>query len=581
MSSSIKKYKVFRSFRLKVLPEDRLSLSFTGNERPHPKNLQVLDINFTGISFLTTDELPENVELNFKIVRKRIITKKEVELKGRVVRSYFNDDYQMPAYAIEFSTSSLKSIESYLEDFILEFNTKRLKAYLLDSSVEEKSFSGHDANEMLSIFYGLYGQLDQQDMKEKIDLIRASFHCEGAILYGANHRTKMLEPILSTSGELSAEVLNKKFSFRSGTPGMSFSTGEVVYFKTSQDTTETSVVVADATVKSSLSIPVTSKNNERIGVLQLLNSKAQTQYKISDEHLIKMLASSFEQQCANYQQKHSGEVFENSNSFDASKLGIVGDSPFSEGLKKFFRKFKDVQNPLLITGEKGSGKLKFAYLLHSEGRYNNHEVSYFNILDFEKTQDFFEQLKSLLEKDSVGTLLLENTLELSKDDQELLYHTICSSQYRILFIETHLPVRLTEKWNIGLQTLIGTHHIHFPPLRLRKSDILAYANFYIKQYCDQHKLDLKILANSAAKQFLEYTWPGNLSELKDVIFSACAEQQDDQILNIEVDPIERKKMQESLAFYLAKIADQSLPLEKQTRILKMALQRVPATKKVS
>jgi len=582
MSNTIQRYKVFRSFRLKVLPEDRFSLSFIDRESPLPKNLQILDINFSGISLLCNQDLPLEGHYQFKIVRKKMLGKKTITVGGHISRKFYHDDFRQDAVAIRFDKRNKDEVASFLEDFILEFNTKRLKSYLADSSLEEKQFNQSDASEMLNIFFGLYKKLDFNSGQEKIKLLCESFISDGAILYAADYKEKILRPIISTTSNMPKEILKKNFSFRSGIPGMSFNTKEVIHFSSVYNSDVGPTLPQKSQLKNSLTIPICGKNGERLGVLQLLNSEKNIHYRVSDEHLLKMLANSFAQDCLNFNAPTQEQIITTNDAFNLKSLGFVGESPFSEGLRKIFRRYKDTLSPLLITGENGTGRVKLAKIIHSEGINSEKQLIHLDPIKL-TAQVFIEKLNELLSISFSGTLLVENSLSLTEFNQKTLFNIAKNLEARIIFIESHMPVRLADKWDLDLQRMVGTHHIHYPPLRLRKSDILPYANYFIQQYCKQHNLKLKILSQSTMESFKQHNWPENVRELKKTIFHACQEQRHDQILNIEIDPIEKEEMLNNIPLYLAKIADNGLSLEKQSRILKIALSRLkkPTHQKVS
>lgn len=59
--------------------------------------------------------------------------------------------------------------------------------------------------------------------------------------------------------------------------------------------------------------------------------------------------------------------------------------------------------------------------------------------------------------------------------------------------------------------------IFLPPLRERKEDIIALANFFIETYNKEFNKHVKGISGMAEKMLIEYNWPGNIRELKNVI----------------------------------------------------------------
>ena len=59
--------------------------------------------------------------------------------------------------------------------------------------------------------------------------------------------------------------------------------------------------------------------------------------------------------------------------------------------------------------------------------------------------------------------------------------------------------------------------ISIPPLRSRKDDIIPFAHFFLKQACEELNKNLDGFDEEVLQLFLNYNWPGNLRELRNVI----------------------------------------------------------------
>ncbi len=93
----------------------------------------------------------------------------------------------------------------------------------------------------------------------------------------------------------------------------------------------------------------------------------------------------------------------------------------------------------------------------------------------------------------------------------------------------HIDVRVIAATNKNLKTLINENkfradlyyrlnvlQLKIPPLRERKKDIKLLADFFLREHSGIIKNHLK-LASSATKALTNYTWPGNIRELKNII----------------------------------------------------------------
>ncbi|MBD3637522.1 MAG: sigma-54-dependent Fis family transcriptional regulator [Crocinitomicaceae bacterium] len=59
--------------------------------------------------------------------------------------------------------------------------------------------------------------------------------------------------------------------------------------------------------------------------------------------------------------------------------------------------------------------------------------------------------------------------------------------------------------------------IHLPPLKERGNDVILLSDHFINLFAKENNLSPKELSKEAKKKLLNYTWPGNIRELKSVI----------------------------------------------------------------
>jgi len=59
--------------------------------------------------------------------------------------------------------------------------------------------------------------------------------------------------------------------------------------------------------------------------------------------------------------------------------------------------------------------------------------------------------------------------------------------------------------------------IHLPPLRIRPSDVILLAQYFITLFCRENNLPNKYISKEAKNKLDSYAWPGNIRELKSVI----------------------------------------------------------------
>jgi DNA-binding NtrC family response regulator len=67
---------------------------------------------------------------------------------------------------------------------------------------------------------------------------------------------------------------------------------------------------------------------------------------------------------------------------------------------------------------------------------------------------------------------------------------------------------------------IAVYRIQLPPLRERGEDIVNIANYFVRSFARDFKRDLQGFDDRAQRALLEYEWPGNIRELRNVIEQA-------------------------------------------------------------
>ena len=64
--------------------------------------------------------------------------------------------------------------------------------------------------------------------------------------------------------------------------------------------------------------------------------------------------------------------------------------------------------------------------------------------------------------------------------------------------------------------------VHLPPLRERREDIPLLVNYFLRRYNAAFRKKIEGITNPALEYLMNYNWPGNIRELKNVIERAVA-----------------------------------------------------------
>lgn len=197
-----------------------------------------------------------------------------------------------------------------------------------------------------------------------------------------------------------------------------------------------------------------------------------------------------------------------------------------------------VDDPILITGEKGVGKEYIARYIH---RNSEREQYPFINIDFssipqshimgylfgETDPETREYRSGILENASGGTVYLREITDMPtiaySSFLALFRHQSCrmgDGIYRSLNIHfiagsSHTIKELRQGRQVGEEMLDMLTVIHIPilPLRERRDDILPLADCFLKEYNSQSG-EHKYLSGSCRRRMREYSWPENIEELR-------------------------------------------------------------------
>jgi DNA-binding NtrC family response regulator len=168
----------------------------------------------------------------------------------------------------------------------------------------------------------------------------------------------------------------------------------------------------------------------------------------------------------------------------------------------------------------------------------------------------------LLKAADGGTLFLDEIGNLPLNIQKTLLRFLQEQEFRRVgdTSSTKVDVRLISATKSELEKEVekGTFredlfyrlnviNLHLPPLRQRKPDIVLLAAHFIAQQNKKFKTAISGLSAEAQRAATEYSWPGNIRQLKNVI-EACMTIETEQQISlatlsqfIETEPLTEKK----------------------------------------
>lgn len=208
--------------------------------------------------------------------------------------------------------------------------------------------------------------------------------------------------------------------------------------------------------------------------------------------------------------------------------------------------FASADYNLIITGETGVGKEMLARIIHGLSPRSGGPFVAINMAAFSKTlfeDELFghargaftgaqEEHKGFIEEAQGGSLLLDEIAELERDVQGKLLRVIEEKElYRLGSTRVrNVDVRImctTNRDILGevekgvfrrdLFHRLNVCHIHIPPLRERKADILPLAYHFLRLHAARLGKGISSLSPELEARLREDSFPGNVRELENII----------------------------------------------------------------
>ena len=210
---------------------------------------------------------------------------------------------------------------------------------------------------------------------------------------------------------------------------------------------------------------------------------------------------------------------------------LIGNSLFTNNLKKNFSKIAQSNSRILIAGSVGSGKKFISKLIHPNSLYSKSiciTIDIKNIKDEELDILFSDSSKNIdkniLSQSNNNTLVLENidllNIHYQKKFLFLLENNIFFKKNNINLkqrIITLTTKNLQQEIEIGnfirpLFDRLSVTILEVPSIKFRREDILPICEYYMAYYNKNKKYKFTFSSNARAKLEL-YDWPGNISQI--------------------------------------------------------------------
>lgn len=217
---------------------------------------------------------------------------------------------------------------------------------------------------------------------------------------------------------------------------------------------------------------------------------------------------------------------------------IVSKNPLMRKALQMAKKAANTDYPILIKGERGTGKKTLTKALHMYSSRKAAPLIKINCAAI--PSNLFEREFFGLEGQEIGLLELSDNGTLFIDEVENLPRKIQEELLDFLRTRSFTRVKGTEMIQVDTRIITATHcnlknlieegkfleelynqiatvYIELPSLRNRREDIIQLVDYFIKENEARYKKTIVDIDSKVLQRFLEYDWPGNIQELRNIV----------------------------------------------------------------
>ncbi len=254
---------------------------------------------------------------------------------------------------------------------------------------------------------------------------------------------------------------------------------------------------------------------------------------------------------------------------------IVGESEKVNEVFELVNRVLETDINVMIIGESGTGKELVAKALHQGSKRRKgpfvavncsaitSELAESLLFGHKKgsftgaTEDragYFEQAdKGTIFLDEIGDMELEIQAKVLRILEEKKVRRVGEKEerpinFRIISATNHdLSRAATEnKFRKDLYFRLEEYPIYIPPLRERKEDLPLLAQHFLKEFCESNNISPKRFSKNAIQSMVQYSWPGNIRELKNVVRRTAVRVNTDLIDEVEFGKlVEKPRIEEN------------------------------------
>lgn len=326
--------------------------------------------------------------------------------------------------------------------------------------------------------------------------------------------------------------------------------------------------VHEERLSSLLSVPLGDKK-DLIGAINI-QTVDKRKYAYEDIRGLTILANHIALAISHARLKKRIQVSEReSGEKDVKNLGFVGKGKYIDKINAFVNAMALIDDPVLITGEDGTGKIPMSKIIHYKGSRSKGPFVEVDCRDIDNDswgEELFGYEKSTyviccddaMEKDNQGisspgkdveiddiatrlgyieladsgTIFLNHVDSLNQANQIKLLNYIQEGRFnRVngsdkIFSNARIVASVSEgiassleqgKFDKNLYNILGKNFYQLKALRNQKRSIPMLTKHLLEKFSRELHKDVKNVSDNAMGRLMSYDWPGNVIELENVI----------------------------------------------------------------
>src|SRR4051812_32018284 len=225
---------------------------------------------------------------------------------------------------------------------------------------------------------------------------------------------------------------------------------------------------------------------------------------------------------------------------------MIGISPAVTALQSEVECAARSDAKVLLTGESGVGKDIAARVIHQMSARRHKPLVTINCVSMPDSlleSELFGHVRGsftgayrdrpgLLETAHKGTVFLDEVCEMSVRMQALLLRFMETGEIQRVGsdrVQTRIDVRVLAATNRDPEQLVASNtfradlyyrlnviDIRIPPLRARREDIRLLFEHFLRRYAEAHGISTPSVEADAMRAIVDFDWPGNVRQLKNV-----------------------------------------------------------------